>query len=151
MESALIYLGGSVYAKGENETGAPWRIGIKNPDSEASYMGIVSVKDMSVTTSGDYERYFEVEGKRYHHILDLKTGYPAESGLRSVTIISKDATLGDYLSTKCFVLGFDKSKELIEKYKVSAIFITDDRHVFYTKDLEDSFSKIDKEYSYEAF
>lgn len=151
VESALIYLGGSVYAKGENQAGDPWRIGIKNPDSEASYMGIVSVKDRAVTTSGDYERYFEVEGKRYHHILDLKTGYPAESGLKSVTIISKDATLGDYLSTKCFVLGFDKSKELIEKYKVSAIFITDDRQVFYTKDLEDSFSKIDKDYSYEAF
>ncbi len=151
VKSALVYLGGSIYAKGDNPEGKPWRIGIKNPDAENSYMGIISVSDVSVTTSGDYERYFELDGERYHHIIDLATGYPAKSGLRSVTIISKDATLGDYLSTKCFVLGFDRSMELIEKHKVSAIFITDDRHVFYTKDLEGNFSKIDKDYSYEAF
>ena len=151
VKSALVYLGGSIYAKGKNPEKEAWRIGIRNPDRESSYMGIISVSDMSVTTSGDYERYFELDGKRYHHIIDLETGYPAESGLRSVTIISKDAILGDYLSTKCFILGLDKSKEVIKEYEVSAIFATHDKKVFYSKELEGNFTPIDTEYSYEAF
>lgn len=151
VESALVYLGGSIYAKGTNSEGEPWRIGIRNPERDSSYMGIVSVSDVTVTTSGDYERYFELDGKRYHHILDLSTGYPAESGLKSVTIISKDAKLGDYLSTKCFILGFDASKELVKEYGVSAIFITDDKKVFYSKELDGNFNGIDAEYSYETF
>lgn len=151
VKSALIYLGGSVYAKGNNPDGNPWRIGIRNPERETSYMGVISVSDLTVTTSGDYERYFESNGKKYHHILDLATGYPAESGLRSVTIISKDSILGDYLSTKCFILGLDKSKEIIKESDVLAIFITDDKKVFYSKELDGNFNGIDAEYSYETF
>ena len=118
IESALISLGGNIYAKGNNKNGEPWKVGIADPDNSSKYIGILSVTDTAIVTSGDYERYFEIDGKRYHHILNPKTGYPAESGLQSVTIITPNATLADMLSTKCFIAGCDRQKERNQSSKI---------------------------------
>lgn len=151
IDSALISLGGNVYAKGKNKNGEPWKIGVANPDNSGEYIGIISATDTAVITSGDYERYFEFDGKKYHHILDPETGYPAESGLRSVTIITPNATLGDMLSTKCFVAGFEESKDILKQFDAYGIFITDDNRVYYSKELKDIFKYEENGYSYKTF
>ena len=148
IESALISLGGNIYAKGNNKNGEPWKVGVADPDNSSEYIGILSVTDTAIVTSGDYERYFEIDGKRYHHILNPKTGYPAESGLRSVTIITPNATLADMLSTKCFIAGFEKSKEILKEYNSYGIFITTDNKVYFPKELKDIFEYDEEKYEF---
>lgn len=148
VSSALINLGGNTYALGKKATGENWHIGIKNPKDENGIIGIISAQNLAVITSGDYERYFDLDGVRYHHILNPKTGYPANSGLHSVTIISKNPTLCDALSTAVFVAGLEKGTELLKKYDCMAIFITDDT-VYFSKSLESIFKQTDFSYKYE--
>ena len=112
IEHGLVSLGGNVQALGTKENGKPWRVAIQNPESEMDYLGILDIEDKCVITSGGYERFFEQDGVRYHHIIDPRTGYPAKSGLLSSTIISSDGTLADGLSTSLFIMG----KEEAEKY-----------------------------------
>lgn len=131
--SAIISLGGNIYALGDNAEGnRPFNLGVQDPKAEdGSILGYLQLSDKSLVTSGDYQRYFTENGKRYHHILDPKTGYPAENGLSSVTIISDSSAVGDALSTACFVLGKDKGLELINSYEgVEAIFIDQDENIF---------------------
>ena len=133
--SAIISLGGNIYAIGENaEEKRPFNLGVQDPKSEdGSILGYLQLSDKSLVTSGDYQRYFMQDGRRYHHILDPKTGYPAESGLSSVTIISDSSVVGDALSTTCFVLGKDKGLELINSYDgVEAIFIDHDGNMYFS-------------------
>ena len=93
-------------------------------------LAAVSVSDQSVVSSGNYERYFEQNGKIYHHILDPGTGYPADTGLYQVTIISDSSAQGDALSTTCFLLGLDKGMELIQNLDgVEAVFVTSDMEI----------------------
>lgn len=130
----IINLGGNVLMIGEKEPGAPWRVGIQNPDGEQnSYVGAVSINDESVVTSGVYERFFEVDGKVYHHLLDPFTGKPADNGLQSVTILSDKSVDGDALSTSCFVLGLEKGMALAESLPhIEAVFITWDGEIHQT-------------------
>ena len=108
--------------------------------SGESYMGVLALEGENyVSTSGDYEKYFEQDGVRYHHILDPKTGYPAESGLISVTIVTKNGLLSDGLSTACFVLGLEEGMELIEKYQAEAVFIDKNYNVYVSEGLQDKF------------
>lgn len=151
VDSALIYLGGNVYAKGKNESNSAWRIGVCDPDTTSGYLGIVHVQDMAVVTSGDYERFFEYNQKRYHHIINPDTGYPAESGLRSVTVICENGTLGDMLSTKCFIDGLQKSKEVLANYGAYGIFVTDDGKVFYSRELGKNFERETDKYEFYEF
>ena len=108
--------------------------------------------DLSVVTSGDYERYFEQDGVRYHHIFDPETGYPAVSGLRSVTVIDENSTRADALTTALFVMGADKGRAYCEKNGIAAVFITSDRQVFTTEKVSElcsfSFTGEDKGYTY---
>lgn len=121
--SALLDLGGNIYVIGQKE-GADWTVGIRDPDDPDGLAATLSVSDCAVITSGSYERCFERNGVRYHHILDPATGWPVQNGLASVTIVSKEAALGDALSTACFVLGKDKGLELIESLDgVEALFV----------------------------
>lgn len=106
---AVINLGGNITVLGD-KNGEGYLIGIRNP--EGGLFGTVRVSDCSVVTSGGYERYFEYQGRRYHHILDPRTGYPAESGLISATAISSDHLLADILSTVFFLCGEDESRRL---------------------------------------
>lgn len=110
---AVIDLGGNVLAFGKKSGGEKWSIGIKNPDApESEVSKVLSIDEGSVVTSGNYERYFIQDGKRYHHILDGKTGYPAESGLKSVTVVCGKSVVADALSTAFFVAGKEKSLAL---------------------------------------
>lgn len=97
----FINAGGDLFCWGKNPEGAAWRVGIQHPRRRA-YLGILSLSDVSVATSGDYQRYFEKDGVRYHHLLDPRTGYPAR-GKQSVTVIGPRAALCDGLSTALFV------------------------------------------------
>lgn len=149
IESAIVDLGGDLNLIGEKPDGSPWRIGIQNPTSETgSHMGILSVKNSSVVTSGNYERYFEKDGKRYHHIIDPSTGYPAESNLASVTIISEDSIIGDAYATAFYILGVEESLKIIDKLdkNVEAIFITKDNEVYLTDGIKDSFTIENEEF-----
>ncbi|APQ74945.1 thiamine biosynthesis protein ApbE [Clostridium botulinum] len=141
VSSAFLSLGGNVYVLGNKPDKTPWKIGVQNPlEPRGDYLGIVSVSDKSVVTSGNYERFFERNGKRYHHIFDTKTGYPAEKGLISVSIISDKSIDGDALSTSVYTLGLDEGKKLIESLKdVEAVFVTNDKKVYITSGLKDTF------------
>lgn len=147
----LLVLGGNIYAVGTNE-GKDWNIGIADPDEPTDTVAAVAVHDLSVVTSGDYERYFEQDGVRYHHIFDPKTGYPAASGLRSVTVIDENSTRADALTTALFVMGADEGRAYCEENGIAAVFVTADKQVFTTSRVADvctfTFTGEDKGYTY---
>ncbi len=146
--SALIDAGGDIYAIGTLHD-KPWKVGIRNPRGEG-VIGILDVSDLTVVTSGDYERFFEEGGVRYHHILDPRTGYPA-SDIISVTIIGTDAARVDGLSTAVFVLGPRKGMELVENLPdIEALIITTDGETICSSGLMDGL-KIVKSNATNAF
>ncbi len=114
VSAGIVNAGGDLKAFGRKPGGKRWRIGVQAPDDYQDLVGVLEIANGAVATSGDYERYFETGGKRYHHILDPGTGYPARSGLRSVTIIASDCLLADALSTAIFVMGPEKGLELVK-------------------------------------
>ncbi|MDR0758725.1 MAG: FAD:protein FMN transferase [Treponema sp.] len=131
IKRAIIDLGGNILAYGEKQDRRPWRIGIQNPlDSRGSYIGIMEVRDHTVVTSGVYERFFEEDGVRYHHILSPADGYPARSGLLSVSVVTRRSADADALSTAVFVLGYERGKALVESSEgVGAVFIFEDKSI----------------------
>lgn len=133
--SGILSIGGNIVAIGENPDGKVWKVGIANPKKPSEYIGYVEVIDKSVVTSGDYQRYFEEGGKIYHHILNPKTGYPAKSGLSSVTVISDSGILADSLSTAFFVSGKDAVFKLYDKLDFEAVLVTTDGEIITTDNL----------------
>lgn len=130
IQSALIDAGGDIYALGTIH-GKPWKIGIRDPRGEG-IIGALELSDMAIVTSGDYERYFEREGVRYHHILDPRTGYPAR-GLESITVISPDPILADAWSTALFVMGRDNGMEALKKVSgIETLMVTTGGEKFFT-------------------
>ena len=150
VKSAIINLGGNIYARGD-KNGSPFSIGIQNPYSEhGDYLGIYRDTDFSMVTSGTYERYFEQDGKKYHHILSTTDGYPVENEIAAVTIISKNSMMADALSTSVFALGIEKGFELIDSLPDSdAIVITKDKKIILSKSMADSFELKDTEFTIE--
>ncbi|MGN1139413.1 MAG: FAD:protein FMN transferase [Ruminococcus sp.] len=142
IQSGLISLGGNVRVIGKKPDGENWNVGIADPNDTSKQVGVLSVNDTAVITSGGYQRNFTEKGKTYHHIINPKTGYPAESGLKSVTIVSKDDTLADALSTGLFVMGLDKAEKFYSKSALDfgAVLITDDDKIYVTDNLKDSFT-----------
>lgn len=149
VSGAVIAVGGSILLYGSKADGNNWNVAVQNPrgqDGEA--MGVLSLSGTTnVSTSGDYEKYFMQDGKRYHHILDPSTGYPADSGLISVTIVSDSGLLSDGLSTACFVLGKEKGEKLLETYGAEGVFIDQNKKVTVTKGLKDKFTILNEEYT----
>lgn len=149
IERAIISLGGNIYAFGSKDDGVDWKVAITNPDNEQEYLGTLSVSDTSIVTSGDYERYFEQDGKRYCHIFDSATGYPAETDLRSVTVVTPDSTTADGYTTALFVMGHDKAIEFCEQNGIEAVLVRDDHTVYVTDGIKDRFELLSAEYTYE--
>lgn len=149
ISSAFINLGGNVAVLGSKPDGSPWRVGIQNPRGvDGEIIGVVEVIDRAVVSSGDYQRFFINDGHRYSHILDPKTGYPADSGLMSVTIIAPSSTAADGLS-KALVLGLERGMKLVEDYGgAEAIFITTDKKIYLTPGIESQFHLEDASHEY---
>ncbi|MEO3947365.1 FAD:protein FMN transferase [Gorillibacterium sp. CAU 1737] len=139
--SAYTNIGGNVAALGTKPDGTLWSVGIQHPRQENRLIGAVSIADKAVVTSGDYQRYFvDRSGKRRHHILDPRTGYPAESGLASVTVVADDATAADALSTILFLAGMSQGMELLQRFSgAEAILVDTDMTVFVTPGLRNHF------------
>jgi thiamine biosynthesis lipoprotein len=148
VKHAIINLGGNVFAMGSKPDGSDWKIGIQNPfSSRGEFIGTVNVKDKTIVSSGVYERYFEKNGKRYHHILDTKTGYPVDNSLVSVTIITNKSINADALSTSVFVMGLEKGMKFVENLDdVEAIFITKESKVYITSGLKNNFKITDNKF-----
>ncbi|WP_122097383.1 FAD:protein FMN transferase [Rahnella sp. Larv3_ips] len=144
---ALINLGGNVQTLGAGAEGA-WAIGLKKPFSTPdALIGVINVKGKSVVTSGIYERYFESEGQRYHHILDLKTGYPLDNELLSVTVISDDSIDGDIYTTLLYGMGVEKSLACLKNIpQIEAIFVTKDQQVIFSSQRQFTFTLMDNSF-----
>ena len=130
--AAVVSVGGSVGLFGERDENNPWTVGIRDPfGAQNDYFAKLVFKESNVfvSTSGSYEKVFEENGKTYHHILDLTTGYPVETGLVSVTVSASTGLLSDALSTLCFVMGEEASKPILDKYSAYAVFVYSDRTV----------------------
>lgn len=132
--SALINLGGNILAVGSKPDGSAFCTGIQKPFGKAGEtLEIYDLRNRSLVSSGSYERCFEENGILYHHILDPSTGYPADTGLTGVTILSSSSANGDALSTACFLLGLEKGMKLIESLpETEALFVTTDGSVYKT-------------------
>lgn len=139
VDHAFVNLGGNVLVIGDKVDGSPWKIGIQDPrEGRGNVMAVVDAVDKTIVTSGNYERYFEEDGKLYHHILDPKTGYPAENNLLSVSIISKNSFDADALSTAVYVMGLERGMEFIENMEdVDVMFITEDLDIYLSSGLKD--------------
>ncbi len=132
----FLILGGGQVMAGGLKNGDPWRVGIRDPrGGPEDFFASLEVGDASTSTSGDYERYFVVDGLRYHHILDPRTGMPTQ-GVRSVTTVSPDATLADALSTAIMVMGAGPGMALAESLGVGVVLVDDAGRVLATPDLE---------------
>lgn len=131
IKRAKIDLGGNIIMLGEREDRNPWRVGIQNPGKDrGSIVGVLQITEQTIVTSGIYERFFEENGIRYHHLFDPATGYPAENGLLSVTVITDISMDADALSTAIFVLGFKQGMALLEFFPgTEAVFIFEDKSI----------------------
>ncbi|MBR4949632.1 MAG: FAD:protein FMN transferase [Clostridia bacterium] len=150
IKSAIVNLGGNIYVIGEKPDKTPWNVGIKDPrnDDQNAIIGYISVKDTSIVTSGDYQRYFIKDGIRYHHIIDPKTGSPSESDLISATIISPSSTMADAFSTAVFIMGREKGEKFLKENNIDYILITKSKEVIVSENLKSSFTFEGKEKGY---
>ncbi len=141
-DSAVISVGGSLLLYGKKD----FTIGITNPENSQASMGSLELSETFVSTSGNYEKFFIDNDKKYHHILDATTGYPADSRLMSVTVICDSGLLSDALSTACYIRGYQHSLELLKQYDAQAVFVFKDKTVRLTDGLKDKFTLTDESY-----
>lgn len=149
VKSAIVNLGGNIFVLGKKVDGSDWTVGIQNPENDGEpTIGSITVDNKSIVTSGVYERYFEEDGKKYHHILSPETGFPYENDILGVSIISNASIDGDSLSTTLFALGVEEGLKLIESIDgVEAIFVTKDHKLHMTKGFEEIFTLTNTDYS----
>ena len=127
VKSAVLDLGRNILLIGEKPDGAPFSIGVQSPMNSGDLLRVLSLRDKSLVTSGTYERYFEHEGKRYHHVLDPFTGFPADRDLLAVTVLSDSSLWGDALSTACLLLGEEEGLKLVDSIpQAEALFVRAD-------------------------
>ncbi|MCI1944461.1 FAD:protein FMN transferase [Clostridium luticellarii] len=148
VKHAIVNLGGNILTINGNLDGKPWNIGIQNPfKARGSSVGTVGVTNKTVVTSGIYERYFEKDGKRYHHILNPFTGYPMDSDLASVTLVTDISIDADAMTKNIFYLGLNKGAEYVKNIPgLNAIFITKNKEIYVTEGLKNDFQITDSEF-----
>lgn len=152
VENALLSLGGNLYAKGTRKDGNPWLVGVRDPNgTQEEWLGTLPVRDAFLIASGDYERFFEEDGVRYHHILDPNTAYPAQSDLRETVVVCDDGTRGDILSTALFVMG---SEDAVTYWRTQGgfdmILVRKDNTVLVTSGIAEEFTLTAEGYSLEV-
>lgn len=140
INKAIIALAGNVYVLGGKDNENGWRVGIANPENPAESIAVIEAREKTIVTTGDYERYFEEGGIRYHHVFDVKTGYPADSDLTSVTVISENSVEADAYSTALYIMGVQKGIDFCEKNSIDAVFATKDKKMYTTSGVKDVFS-----------
>jgi Membrane-associated lipoprotein involved in thiamine biosynthesis len=144
INSAIINAGGNVYALGSKPDGSPWRVGIQDPRNNNKIIAILRVENTAVVSSGDYERYFIIDGVRYHHIIDPSTGESARQ-LMSTTVLASSATDADVMSTTLFVLGSERGRELLQKFtNINAVFVDPERNITFSKSLNKQIDILDQ-------
>lgn len=157
IKKGLINLGASsIYAIGTNPEGSPWSVGIKHPrnDDSNTYLGIIKISNQALSTSGDYERYFIKNGKRYHHIINAATGYPADTGVMSDTIVIDNSVpdknmIADILTTTVFVLGPEKGIQFADNIKgVSCQITTTDNKIYTTKGFKNKIMDLSSDFKF---
>lgn len=148
VESALINLGGNVLTLGTKPNNVPFRIGIQNPMAlRNTSLGVVQLSNLSVVSSGVYERYIEMDGEQYHHILDPSTGYPVENEVLQVSVLSRESVDGDGFSTALFSMGFEEGMALaLVQKQIDVAFIMKDQTIYMTKGFDDIFTLEDKSF-----
>jgi thiamine biosynthesis lipoprotein len=131
MKAGLVAVGGDVRVFGSKPGGRAWRIGVRDPRGEG-ILALLELTDVAVSTSGDYERFFLREGKRYHHLIDPRTGYPAGE-LASVTVLASSSAFADALATGLFILGPERALELLGRLGLEGILVTPEGKVYATE------------------
>ena len=136
IKGGTVSVGGSILVYGTNPTSkdGSWNVGVRDPfGNDSDYMAVINCGPCFISTSGDYEKVLVENGKKYHHILNPKTGYPAESNITGITVICDSGALSDALSTACFILGYgEDSLKLLDEYNANAVFVTKDKKVYIT-------------------
>ncbi|WP_286311534.1 FAD:protein FMN transferase [Romboutsia ilealis] len=148
VNSAIIDLGGNIYALGSKSSDSNWKVGIQNPfNDRGEVVGSIEVSDKTVVTSGIYERFIEEGGVKYHHILNPKTGYPYETDIAGVSIIADNSIDADALSTLTFTKGLEEGLKFVEDLEnVDAIFITNDKQIYMSEGIKENFKLIDNDF-----
>ncbi len=149
VSGAIIDFGGNILLIGEKEDGSPWRVGIQDPrQGRGQYLGILEARDVAVVTSGTYERYFEQDGRVYHHILSPQDGYPLENGLLSVTVVAEKSLEADGLSTALFTMGSQEALSYANGREDIAVILVDKRNqVYLSEGLEEDFTLVSSDFS----
>ena len=149
VKSAIINLGGNVFAHGKKPNGSDWKIGIQNPFSDrGDIIGTISTNNKSIVTSGIYERFYEENGVKYHHILSPKTGYPYDNEIAGITIISDKSADGDALSTSVFAMGVEDGMKFVNSIDgIDAIFVTKDNKVYITDGIRSIFNLTNSDFT----
>lgn len=146
-KGAVISVGGSILLHGQNPNSDKWSVAIRNPRGNANeYCAILKLDNGCVSTSGDYERVLEKDGKKYHHILDTKTGYPAKSDIISATVVCDSGVISDALSTVCFIVGFENSKEILKEFNAQAVLIDKDFNIYVSDSLKSNINVTDNKF-----
>ena len=144
VEKALVTVGGSIGMIGAE----PFSIGVRNPfGNKNEYFAVLNITDCFVSTSGDYEKYFEKDGVRYSHIFDATTGSPVQNDISSVTVVANNGMLSDFLSTVIYIEGIEKGVEIAEIFDASVVIVKKDKTVLVSKELKDKFTLKDDSFS----
>lgn len=148
VKSGFVNLGGNVMVHGVKPDKSLWKIGIQHPRKvRDELMASINMEDATVVTSGDYERYFEKNGVRYHHIINPKTGYPSTAGLISASIIGETSADADALSTSVFLLGAEKGKKLAEECGFQVMLVDQSKKIYMSENIQGKMEFLTKEFS----
>ncbi len=148
VSNALVTVGGTVGVIGSPDGVGSYSIGIRNPfGSQIEYFAILNVTDCFVSTSGDYEKYFECDGVRYSHIFDAKTARPVQSDITAVTVVADNGTLSDFLSTVIFIEGVEKGFEIADEFDAEILIVKKDKSVLVSEELNDKLTIRDNSFS----